>query len=155
MGLWTMVWIIRFHALQVRLKDSQMIIKMASTSNGTCLVCPICPDPNAWKGQLIGSLLGMLALGLVLGTVVWIVWFHALQVRFNDPQMLISAEYLEERKKTKTTITTDGTTTTPPNDAINDEKPTPRLAILCDSPPAELPGSGETPRSKARLYNSG
>ncbi|KAJ5933195.1 hypothetical protein N7516_007684 [Penicillium verrucosum] len=96
MGLWTMVWIIRFHALQVRLKDSQMIIKMAS--NGTCLVCPICPDPKAWKGQLIGGLLGMLALGLVLGTVVWIVWFHALQVRLKDPQMIIRAEYEEEKR---------------------------------------------------------
>ncbi|KAJ5933197.1 hypothetical protein N7516_007686 [Penicillium verrucosum] len=30
--------------------------------------------------------------------------------------------------------TTDGTTTTPSNDAVNDEMPTPRLAILCDSP---------------------
>ncbi|KAJ5392922.1 hypothetical protein N7465_011896 [Penicillium sp. CMV-2018d] len=56
---------------------------------------------DAWKGQVIAVACGLGALALMLGTVIWLAWFHALQARLKDPQRVITGEYLEEKKEMK------------------------------------------------------
>ncbi|CAI7566754.1 unnamed protein product [Penicillium viridicatum] len=71
-------------------------------SNGTYPACPQhCNDPNAWKGQVAGAVCGLAGLAMVLGTVIWLAWFHAQQARLRDPQRVITGEYLEEKKERK------------------------------------------------------
>ncbi|EKV15579.1 hypothetical protein Pdw03_1494 [Penicillium digitatum] len=71
-------------------------------TNGTVLVCPAqCPDPMAWKGQLIAGACGLAALALVLGTVIWVTRLLARQARLKDPQMVVTSEYLQQREEAK------------------------------------------------------
>ncbi|KAJ9491473.1 hypothetical protein VN97_g1791 [Penicillium thymicola] len=103
------------------------------------------------------ELIPLLALVWVLVTMVWIVSFHAQKVRLKDPQMIISAEYMEDKREERTPwwklwakkANNNPAATANTEDASN--KPSPRLAILCGSPPAELPGSGKSPTFKGQI----
>ncbi|KAJ5356276.1 hypothetical protein N7517_010885, partial [Penicillium concentricum] len=73
-------------------------VQIIIATNTTYPVCR-CRDPNAWKGQLTAGMCSLGGLVLVLGTVMWVIWFNAQQARLRNPQSVKTEEYLLERKE--------------------------------------------------------
>ncbi|KGO75716.1 hypothetical protein PITC_030680 [Penicillium italicum] len=71
-------------------------------TNGTYPVYPrLFRGSNAWKSRLVAGGCGLGGLALVLGIVIWIVWFHTQQTQLKDPQRVVTEKYFQQKKGRK------------------------------------------------------